>query len=95
MKIQSISKRRLRELILSLGFQEEEGKHHLFFYFRYKGKIYVRTKISHGGSKDVSQPILGLVGKQLCLTRQEFEGFLSGKLSKGEYIKILEGKRIL
>jgi len=44
MKIQSISKRRLRELILSLGFEEEEGKHHVFFYFRYKGKIYVRTK---------------------------------------------------
>jgi hypothetical protein len=35
------------------------------------------------------------MGKQLYLTRKEFEEFLSGKLSKEKYIEILKGKRIL
>ena len=71
-----------------MGFEEQTGKHHVFFYFRCASKIVVRTKISHG-AKEIGQPILRLIGKQLKLERKNMERFLQGKLSQEDYIRIL------
>jgi len=57
-KIRTISARKLRSLLLRLGFEEETRKDHLFFYFRYADKIVVRTKISHG-AEEIAQPFWG------------------------------------
>lgn len=72
MKSQTIPAHRLISLLRSLGFEEERGKDHIFFYFRCLGKIVVRTKISHG-AREISQPILGLIGRQLKLGRRELD----------------------
>lgn len=61
MKIKVVKKNVLRQRLLVLGFEEEKGKDHIFFYFKKAGKIVVRTKYSHGGN-EVKQPILGLIG---------------------------------
>ncbi len=90
MKIRTLPARKLRSLLLKLGFEEERGTHHVFFYLRHRGVIVVRTKISHGVT-EITQPILGLVGKQLKLGRRDFESFLQGRLTKEEYLRILQG----
>lgn len=82
-------------MLLSIGLEEERGEHHIFYYYKYEGKIIVRTKMSHGGSDDITQPILGLIGKQLQLERKDFERFLAGDMTQEEYVDILREKGIV
>jgi hypothetical protein len=58
MRLRAVSKLQLRRRLLAIGFEEERGKHHIFLYFRYEGRIVTYTKISHGGGKDIGQPLL-------------------------------------
>ncbi|MEA1904849.1 MAG: hypothetical protein U9M97_03090 [Candidatus Hadarchaeota archaeon] len=94
MKIRAIPARKPRSLLLKIGFEEEAGKDHVFFYFRYVGRIVVRAKISHG-AKEIDQPVLGLMGKQLKLKRKNFEEFLRGELSREDYIGILRELEVI
>lgn len=94
MKIRAISARKLRSLLLKIGFEEEAGKDHVFFYFRYADKIVVRTKVSHG-AREIGQPVLGLIGKQLKLERGNLERFLQGELSREDYICILRKLEVI
>gem|GEM_PF-2219417 len=89
MKSRVVSKIKLRQLLLSLGFEEERGKHHVFFYFRHQGRIIVYTKISHSGSKDIGQPLLSEIRRQLHMSQDVWERFLKGELSREEYLSIL------
>ena len=95
MRLRSVSKLELRRRLLAIGFEEERGKHHIFFYFRYKGQIVTYTKISHGGGKDIGQPLLSEIVRQLHLSREEFERLLKGDLSHGEYVEILKRRGIV
>ena len=94
MKLRVVKKRILRKQLLELGFEEENGKDHIFYYYKYGGKIVIRTKYSHGGN-EIRQPILDLIGKQLKLTRKDFELFLQGKLGFEKYISILKNKGVI
>lgn len=94
MKIRAVKTQALKRLLLNTGFEEEKGRDHIFYFYKNRGKIVVRTKISHGMS-EVRQPILGLIGKQLHFDRDEFESFLAGKLSPQGYATILRTKGII
>ncbi len=91
MKLRTVKKRILRNRLLNLGFEEEKGKDHIFFYFKHKGKIVVRTKFSHG-SKDINQPILSMIARQLNLNREEFEKLIDDEMKIKEYISTLKSK---
>jgi len=93
-KINVVKKNLLRKRLLDLGFDEERGKDHIFFYLKHSGKIIVRTKYSHSGN-EIRHPILGLIGKQLKLSRADFELFLAGELDIAKYISILKSKGIV
>ncbi|MEZ8217623.1 putative RNA binding protein YcfA, dsRBD-like fold, HicA-like mRNA interferase family [Candidatus Fervidibacteria bacterium JGI MDM2 SSWTFF-3-K9] len=95
MRLRSVSKSELRRRLLAIGFEEERGKHHIFFYFHYKGRIVTYTKISHGGGKDIGQPLLSEIMRQLHLSREEFERLLKGDLSHGEYVEILKQRGVV
>jgi hypothetical protein len=94
MKIRAIKARTLKGLLLKLGFEEETARDHVFYFYKYRGKIVLRTKISHGVA-EIRQPILGLIGKQLHLDREEFENFLQDALPTQAYEAILRGKGII
>lgn len=94
MAIRSISAKRLRSLLLKLGFTEDRGRHHIFFYLRHQGRIVVRTKISHG-MKEISHPLLGLIGKQLKLSPKEFQRLLRGELSRQSYLELLRKRGVI
>ncbi len=87
----TVSARKLASLLRSLGFEEDRGKDHVFFYFHVQARIVIHTKISHGMS-EISQPLLGLIGKQLKLNYQEFAKFLQGKMRREEYENLLRTK---
>jgi hypothetical protein len=89
----TISARKFASLLRSLGFEEDHSKDHIFFYFLVQGRIVTYTKISHG-TREISQPLLGLIGKQLKLNRQEFADFLQGKTNREEYENLLRHKRM-
>ena len=91
MKLRVVKKKLLRKRLLDLGFEEDTGKDHIFFYFKYGGKIVVRMKYSHGGN-EIRQPMLGLISKQLQLDREAFEGFLKGEMVTKDYISVLKRK---
>ena len=93
MKLRVIQAGVLRKRLLDVGFEEERAKDHVFYFYRHKGKLVVRTKVSDG-AKGIGQPILGLIGKQLCLDRDEFERLLRGKLTAQEYTTILREKGV-
>ena len=94
MRIRSVKTRDLRKQLLSLGFEEDRGKDHIFYFYRYEEKIVVRTKVSHG-LDEIRQPILGLIAKQLQMNRDEFEDLLKGKVSSERYKKILTERGII
>jgi len=94
MKLRVVKKKLLRKRLLDLGFDEESGKDHVFFYLKYNGKIVISTKYSHGGN-EIRQPILSLIGKQLKLNREQFELFLRGELSYEKYVSILKDKGVI
>jgi predicted RNA binding protein YcfA (HicA-like mRNA interferase family) len=95
MRLRAVSKLQLRRRLLAIGFEEERGKHHIFLYFRYEGRIVTYAKISHGGGKDIGQPLLSEIVRQLHLSRDEFERLLKGELSRGEYVEILKRRGIV
>lgn len=94
MRFRVVKTRILRKLLLDIGFEEELGRDHLFYFYRHSGKIVVRTKVSHGAD-EIRQPILGLIGKQLRLERGEFECFLRGETSAQEYEGILHREGVV
>ena len=94
MRIRSVKTRDFRKRLLSLGFEEESGRDHIFYFYRHEGKIAVRTKVSHG-LDEIRQPILNLIGRQLQLNRDEFEDFLKGKVSPERYKRILLQRGII
>jgi len=94
MAVRSISVKRLRSLLLKLGFTEDRRRHHIFFYLRYQGRIVVRTKISHG-AREISQPLLGLIGRQLRLGPKEFQRLLRGKLDRQAYLELLRKQGLI
>jgi len=93
-RIRAVKVRILQKRLLDLGFEEEPGRDHIFYFYRHRGKIVVRTKVSHGAD-EVRQPVLDLIGRQLQMDRREFEGFLKGKLAERDYIRILFEKGIV
>jgi len=77
-KIRAIPARKLRSLLLKIGFEEEAGKDHVFFYFRYIGRIVVGTKISHG-AKEIDQPVFGANGETTEAQEEKFREIPTGR----------------
>jgi hypothetical protein len=62
----------------------------------HEGQKIVETKVSHGGSKDISQRLLGhLLRDPIDLTPQEFERAVRGNLTAADERRILVERGIL
>ena len=95
MNLNPIAKRKLRRILLQLGFIEDRSRDHVYFRFVHKGQTVARTKISHGGKKDIDKRLLRhILRDQIFLTDSEFKIAIGG-LSKEDYIKILTRKGLI
>jgi len=80
------------------GFQRDEERDHIFYYFFYKGKkTKVRTKISRGSKyKDYGTDLLKMMKRDLYLDRlNELGDLLVCPMDESQYISILLNKGII
>lgn len=83
-------------MLHALGFVEDSSRDHIYLEYYHKGRKIVETKVSHGGSKDISRRLLGhILRDQIYLTGREFERAVRGSLSSEDYHRILVEKGIL
>ena len=80
-----------RALIAGLtrkGFVRRENDH-TFLHLHVDGrKTPIYTKVSHG-AKDISDRLLGVMARQVRLSRQQFLALVDCPLAEAEYLRIL------
>jgi hypothetical protein len=78
----------LRAAFLAKGFLRD-NTHHEMYWFHFQGrKTSVRTRISHGMS-EYDDNLLGLVAKQVGLTRAELDQLVACPLTSAAYGALL------
>lgn len=70
------------------GFQLRENDHSFFHLFVDGKKTIVSTKISHG-EKEISDSLLGMMARQVKLTRKQFNDLVDCSLKFDDYVKLL------
>jgi len=82
-------KRDFHKAITKKGFIEEKKRDHIFYIFTdMDGKIYrrVHTKVSHGGSADISNDLLSAMYKQMkCRSKDDLKKYIDCSLGEDEY----------
>jgi hypothetical protein len=73
------------------GFQKSDGDHHYFIYYDLCGKkTPVKTKTSHSG-RDLDDSLLGMMARQVRLSKRQFLDLLDCPLSRQDYDLIVGG----
>lgn len=87
----SLPKRKVEQSLSAKGFEVDESDHHRFVYYTTKGKLTtIRTKTSHSKKmKDIGDPLVGAMAKQVRLTRDQFVNLINCPLSRREYERLL------
>ena len=91
----SLEKAVVDKALVKKGFKKiDSGKDHHWYYFLDKnGKVTnVRTKISHGSKKyrTLGDELISKISKQLFLTKQQFNNFVTCSYSEESFRKYLE-----
>lgn len=80
------------------GFAESTGRDHTYFIYHTSSgkKSHINTKTSHGTShKDIGDPIVVQMAKQLKLTNKQFKELVGCSMDQSAYeIQLLEGNHI-
>jgi len=76
------------------GFLDAPGDHN-FLEFHYKGKFYVRTKISHGITHDLGNDLISKMSNQCKLDKSDFSDLVNCPLSQEGYIEKLIKKGVI
>jgi hypothetical protein len=73
------------------GFADDgERDHHYYFFYHNGKKSNIYTKISHG-EIDLGKPLCSAMARQMKLTGQQFQEFVSCQLDAQKYAEILTG----
>lgn len=85
------SKREVESALKKKGFQQDEGDHHWFIYWTAEGKkSTVRTKTSHGSTKDLGEGLLKEMARQLRISKTQFIDLVDCPMQREEYEILLE-----
>ncbi len=96
-----IKKRDIMNTLSGKGFVKVVSKHHIYFYLRDpdnpdKYITHVRTRLSHGSSKDLSDNILSKMAKQLRFnSKKQFLDYVDCKYTYSDYVKKLKAEGII
>jgi predicted RNA binding protein YcfA (HicA-like mRNA interferase family) len=90
-------RRRVDRALQSKGFQrDEDGSHVAFAYVTQDGRrSVVRTHISHGRDRDISDDLLAKMARQCRLTRPQFDRLVDCPMERREYEELLRGTGVL
>lgn len=85
------TKRDVESALKRKGFRQDEGDHHWFFYWTGDGKkTTVRTKTSHGSTKDLGDGLLKEMARQLRISKPQFLDLVDCPMSREQYHQLLE-----
>jgi hypothetical protein len=83
--------RKIKSSLLKKGFKEDNSRH-LHFRLHVDGeKTHIFTVISHG-AQECSDHLLGIMAKQLKLSRAELNNLIDCAMSGEAYIETLKGQ---
>lgn len=83
--------RDVRALVAGLtrkGFVRRENDHTFLHLYVGGRKTAIYTKVSHG-AKEISDKLLGVMARQVRLSRQQFLALVDCRLSEADYLRIL------
>jgi predicted RNA binding protein YcfA (HicA-like mRNA interferase family) len=84
------AKKEVESALLKKGFRKADGDHHWFVYWSLDGrKTTVRTKTSHGSTKDLGDGLLKEMARQTRIQKAEFLNLVDCPMSQQQYDKIL------
>lgn len=83
--------RAIRSGLKAKGFEEFENDHTFLLLVVDGKRSSIRTKLSHGET-DCNDPLLGMMARQLRLSRRQFEDLVNCPLSREGYLSILREK---
>lgn len=87
----SLKNTEILKSLLKKGFQESKNKSvdHKYVNLIHNGKIQsIYTKVSHG-SKDISDPLISAMAKQVKLNKSQFIKYVECSISEQQYKDIL------
>jgi len=71
------------------GFQRRENDHSFFHLVVNGKKTVIYTKISHG-EKEINDGLLGLMSRQVRLSRKQFNDLVDCPMTSDEYLRLLQ-----
>jgi hypothetical protein len=77
------------------GFVEISGGDHMIYDYIVDGERISRTKVSHGGCKDLNDYLLGEMADDCHLSKTQFFAFVKCWMSEDEYRQILVDKGVI
>ena len=84
------AKRDVEAALKKKGFAQDDGDHHWFFYWTLDGKkTTVRTKTSHGSTKDLGDSLLKEMARQVRISKVQFLDLVDCPLGREEYERLL------
>lgn len=84
------AKRDVESALLKKGFQRDHGDHVWFIHYTQDGKkTTVRTKTSHGTTKDLGDSLLKEMARQVRISKSLFLDLIDCPLAQGAYEQIL------
>lgn len=84
------AKKNVESALIKRGFQQDQGDHHWFIYYTQKGlKTTVRTKTSHGSTKDLNDYLLQQMARQVRISKASFLDLIDCPLTQDAYEKLL------
>ncbi len=79
----------LRTLRSKVKAEEDPQRRHVWFKVRLGGVVVRTTSVSHGGSGQIGQPLLGRMARQLGLTSRQLEELVVCTLDAHTYYQMV------
>jgi hypothetical protein len=90
-------RRRLDSALQQKGFERDEKGHHVSFVYvtTDNRRTEIRTRISHGRDRDISDSLLARMAQQCRLSRDLFNQFVDCPMDRAEYEACLQSAGLL
>ena len=87
-----LNKKKVEKGLKKKGFKLASGDHRYLVLFVGDKETSIRTKISHGSTKDIDNYLISKMSQQTYLSKNEFMDLINCPLSQKKYLKILQSK---
>ena len=85
------AKRDVEAALTKKGFRKDQGDHHWFVYWTDDGlKTTIRTKTTHGSTKDLGDGLLKEMARQARISKGRFLDLVDCPLTREQYEAVLD-----